>query len=196
MRSFYLLLCCLFGGAFAVSAQSDNDAPAAIRPANIGFGFNFYDFTTAQRIRQNSLSSTINNDQLAEISDMAPGLSIVYAKGLRPQIDFAASLGIGSGRVFLQNKPNQVRNTSFASADVAVQLKLLPERFVFLPYVSAGIGATVTEGFYGATMPLGVGMRFRISDGTSIGLQSQYRVAVTETAGYHFQHGLTIMGKL
>lgn len=199
MKFFYLSLCCLLGSTFTFNAYSQENTTniaATLRPAAIGFGFNMYDFASAQRIRQTSLGSALNNKQVAKFSEMAPGVSVVYAKGLRPKIDFNASIGFGSGKVYLENNPSRVRNTGFVAADASIHLKLLTEEFPVNPFISAGVGATVTEGFYGAILPLGLGIRFRLTDEASIGLQSQYRVAVTETAGYHFIHGITIMGKL
>jgi OmpA-OmpF porin, OOP family len=196
MKSFYLFFCCFLFGSLATSAQNIDAAAPAIRPAAIGFGVTLYDFTTAQRIRRGSLSSTINNKRIAKFRELGPGGSVYYAKGLRPKLDFAASLGYGSGTVYLENNPEKSRNTGFVTADAGIQLKLLTEAFAVNPFVSTGVGVTVTQGFYGAIVPVGLGVRFRITDDAAIVLQSQYRSAITETAGYHFVHGITIMGKL
>lgn len=194
MKSFYLVFCSLLIGAFSANAQ--DASTDVLKPTTMGFGLALFDFTTPQRIRSSSLASTINNKRIAKISDFAPGAAFYYVKGLRPKLDFASSIGFGSGRVYLENNPEKVRNTSFLYADAGVQLKLLTEQYAVNPFVSAGLGATVTKGFYGAIIPIGVGIRFRISDEASLVMQSQYRSAITETAGYHIFHGITIMGKL
>ncbi|OLY92609.1 hypothetical protein BUE76_12450 [Cnuella takakiae] len=190
------MFCCLLGSFFQVKAQETTTAAPSIRPANFGFGISLFDFTTASRIRQNSLSSIINSKQGAKIDDMAPGVSISYVKGIQPRLDFAASFSYASGRVYLQQSPNTARSSSFVVADASVQAKLLPEGFFMNPFVSGGVGVTVTQGYYGAILPLGAGFRFQITDEAAITLQSQYRVAVTESAGYHFVHGISIFGKL
>lgn len=197
MNTRFFLFCCLLCSFIQVKAQDVSaTANEAIRPASFGFGLSLFDFTTASRIRQNTLASTINNKQIAKVSEMAPGVNITYVKGLRSKLDFAASLGFASGRVFLQNYPTTSRKSSFVSADASVQAKLLPEGFFMTPYVSAGVGVTITQGYYGAILPLSAGFRFQLTEEAALGIQSQYRVAITETAGYHFVHGITFFGKL
>lgn len=194
MKSLNLLLCCLLGGILQVNAQQTNAAP--VKPASFGFGIAFFDFTTASRIRQSSLSAVINNKQAAKVEDFAPGANFTYSKGLLPKVDFAATLSFASGSVILQNSPERIRKGGMVAADASIQLKLLTDEYAVVPYVSGGLGATVFKGFYGAMMPLGTGIRFRITNDASINLQTQYRLAITETAGYHFMHGLTFEAKL
>lgn len=197
MNTRFLLFCCLLCSLVQAKAQDvSTTTNTGIRPGTFGFGLSLFDFTTASRIRQNTLSSTINNKQIAKVADMAPGVNFSYVKGLRNKLDFAASLSYASGRVFLENNPTTARKSSFVSADASVQAKLLPEGYFLTPYVSAGVGVTITQGYYGAILPLGAGLRFQLTDEAALGIQTQYRVAVTETAGYHFVHGITFFGKL
>lgn len=192
------VLCLLLFCTTSVCAQ-ESETPSEkplLRPATIGVGVIFTDFTTARSLRNGSLVSAINNDEIASLGDMAAGAAVTYAKGLLPHLDFAATLGYTSGRVVLQNKPDQITKQGFLSLDASFQGKMLPDNFRLIPYVSAGVGASVSNGYFGAMMPLGVGLRLRVSEKLSLGLQSQYRLAITETAGYHFMHGLNIMGSL
>lgn len=195
MKRSHLVLLLLLLGTRTVFAQ-DTEQKAQKRPASFGFGVVFNDFITAERIQNAALESVINNKQAAKLGDMAPGLNVTYATGLKPKIDFAANLGFSSGTAYLENKTAPINNTTIVSLDASVQFKMFPESFRAIPYLSAGVGTTIIKGYYGAIMPLGVGFRFRVSDEFGIGIQSQYRVAVTETAGNHLSHGLTIYGKL
>jgi hypothetical protein len=197
MNRMHLALCLMLFLATPAFAQESEESPSRnLRPASFGFGVLFNDFITARNIRNATIESAINNKQIAKLRNMNAGISAVYAQGLLPKLDFAATLGFSSGSVVLRNKSDQIKNLAFLSADASVQAKMLPENFRLIPYLSAGIGASVSDGYYGAMLPLGVGLRFRISDEFSLGLQSQYRVAVTETSGYHLSHGLTVLGKL
>ena len=63
-----------------------------IRPAAIGISFILNDFTTADRIRNSSLSSVLAKDQWSKLSEMSPGIAITYFKGLRKHVDFAGTL--------------------------------------------------------------------------------------------------------
>lgn len=197
MNRMHLALCLLLFFASPVVAQdSEETQNSELRPASLGISVIFNDFITARNIRNSSIESVINNSQTAKLRNMNAGLAVTYAQGLLPKLDLGVTVGFTSGSVVLRNKPDQTKNIGFLTADASVQAKMLPETFRLIPYVSAGIGATVADGYYGAMMPLGVGLRFRISDEFSLGLQSQYRVAVTETSGYHLSHGLTVYGKL
>lgn len=197
MKKVCLAACLLLLASVPTFAQ-DNSEPSTkpIRPASVGFSLIFNDFITARNIRNTSLPATLNNKQTAKLREMAKGVAVHYEQGLTPHLDFAASFGYSSGAIYLENKPDQKRQASFASLDASVQAKMLPENFLLIPYLSAGIGASAVDGYYGAILPLGVGLRLNVSEDFSIGLQSQYRFAVTETAGYHFLHGFTIIGRL
>lgn len=191
MKRLHLALSMLLLSTASVFAQE-----AEVRPATFGFGLYVNDFTTVRNIRNSSIETVINNKQYSRLRDFSPGIGVSYAKGLKPRVDFAAMLGFASGNVVLRNKPDQEQATTVISADASVQFKMFPESFAVIPYVSAGVGATIAKGYYGAILPVGVGFRVRITDEVAFGVQSQYRIAVTETAGYHLMHGISILGRL
>lgn len=160
-----------------------------LRPA-IGISFNLTDFTTASRIRSTSLSKVIANKQIAKIREMSPGLSISYYKGLQKHLDFVATLG---GTFLNYPFPDKTfsSNSLLLTADAQLNFKLTSEKYWVQPYATAGVGAHQYAGYYGAYIPLGLGVKVNLYDEVQIYLTSQYRVPVTtETANYHFFHSL------
>jgi OmpA-OmpF porin, OOP family len=69
------------------------------------------------------------------------------------------------------------------------------EKFFVQPYIIAGIGGHKYLNYYGAFLPLGLGIKFRFLEETQLFINSTYRVPVTtETANYHFQHSIGVAG--
>jgi|CXWL01.1.fsa_nt_gi outer membrane protein OmpA-like peptidoglycan-associated protein len=166
------------------------------RQPAIGISFFLNDFITADRIRSTSLSQVISNKKFAKLRQMSPGLAINYFKGLTNHIDFAGSIG-GS----FVNYPMPSR--AFASdnflleASAQMNLKLTTEKYWVQPYIIAGVGAHKYRSYYGAFMPLGLGLKVNFFDEAHLFIASTYRVPVTtETANYHLQHSIGIAGAL
>ena len=78
MKKILAVLLALFLIGPAGFSQDDE-----IRPAAIGVSFILNDYTTAERIRSSSLSSVLNNDEWAEVKEMAPGLAIILFQRIK-----------------------------------------------------------------------------------------------------------------
>ena len=165
-----------------------------IRPPAIGISFFLNDFQTATRIRTTSLSQVLSDKKWAKIKEMSPGLAITYFKGLSKHVDFAGTLG-GS----FVNYP--MKNRTFANdnflleANATMNFKMVSEKYWVQPYLIAGVGVHKYRSYYGAFMPLGMGLKINFFDEAHLFITSQYRVPVTtETANYHFQNSIGIAG--
>ena len=167
-----------------------------VRQPAIGISFFLNDFITAERIRTTSLSSVISDKKFAKMSQMSPGLAINYFKGLANHVDFAASLG-GSfvdypmpGRAFASDN-------FLLDFSATVNLKMTTEKYWVQPYIIAGVAAHKYRSYYGATLPLGLGVKINFFDEAHLFLNSTYRVPViTETSNYHLQHSIGIAGSI
>jgi OOP family OmpA-OmpF porin len=168
---------------------------ASIRQSAIGISFSLTDFVTADRIRNGSLSQVLNEKKLAKFKDMSPGIGISYFKGLRPKIDFAAGLNGTFLDYPFRNRAAFGNNNFLLEADVSAQFKLVTEDYWVIPYVSAGIGAHMYKVYYGAYVPIGIGVRINLFDEAGLNINSQYRIPVNyETSNYHFYHSIGIYG--
>jgi OmpA-OmpF porin, OOP family len=179
---------------FISNISSAQDKP--IRPRALGVSFIMNDFTTAQRIRNNSLATVLRNKQWSKFREMSPGLALTYFKGLKPTIDFAGTLGASFVNYPLRNnKPQGSSDGLLLEGDVSVNFKLLDESYWVTPYVSAGVGASKYKGYYAAFVPLGLGIKVNLFDEASVFVASQYRIPVSyETGNYHFMYSFGISG--
>lgn len=166
-----------------------------VRPASLGVSFFMNDFTTAQRIRTTSLSDVLSDKKWAKFREMTPGIAISYFQGLTPKVDFAGTLAAS-----YESKPFG-DGQSFASddlllqADASIQLKMVTEDYWVQPYASIGLGAQKYKGYYGAFIPVGVGIKLNLYDEAAIFINSQYRIPVTTaTSGYHFFYSIGVAG--
>jgi outer membrane protein OmpA-like peptidoglycan-associated protein len=193
MKKILTLLFALYLFAPAGHAQDDE-----IRPAAIGVSFILNDFTTADRIRNTSLSSVLANGSWAKFKDMSPGIAITYFKGLRKHVDFAGTLAGSFVNYTLQNKAPTSGDKFLLEADAAVNIKLLTEKYWVTPYVIAGVGAQMYDGtYFGAFIPTGAGIKINLFDDAHVFLTSQYRIPVTkETVNYRFFNQFGIAGRI
>jgi OmpA-OmpF porin, OOP family len=167
-----------------------------IRPKALGISFFVNDFVTPARIRSSSLVNVLADKKLAKLSEMNPGIAINYFKGLRKHIDYALSLGGSFLRYPMPNKSFS-SNKLLLEASGSVNLKMMSEKYWVQPYLSLGVAGHKYLGYYGASLPLGVGMKVNFLDEAHLFITSTYRVPLTtETGNYHLQHALGVAARL
>jgi hypothetical protein len=163
------------------------------KSSTIGIHFILNDFKTAAQLRANGLSDVLNTKQYSNTKRMAPGMAISYIQGLCEQLDFAATL---SGSFVDYPVPDNLGNGSqnlLLEAVATANLKLVSDKYWFVPFLTAGVGASKYKGYYGAIMPVGLGIQLRLSEETIILINSQYRIPVTNnTTAYHFYHSFGV----
>ncbi|MCY7293572.1 MAG: hypothetical protein LH615_15450, partial [Ferruginibacter sp.] len=186
-----ILLACIGLGLF-VSAFAQGEHKK--RPS-LGIHFFLNDFKTAQSVRSNGLANTLNTKVWHKTNTMTAGMAISYLQGLNNNLDFVGTLS-GS---FL-NYPNAKTPTTdprlLLEGAATLNLKLLPDKYIVSPFLTAGIGGAKFGGYYSAFMPFGVGAQVKIVDEVYLLLNSQYRVPVTENASYHFYHSVGVAANL
>jgi len=164
------------------------------RPS-FGIHFILNDFKTAQSVRATGLGNTINSNKWHKTNNMTAGMAISYLQGMNSNLDFVGTLS-GS---FL-NYPNTKTISSdpllLLEGAATLNLKLLSDKYILNPFLTAGIGGSKFGGYYAAFMPFGIGAQVKIVDEVYIILNSQYRVPVTENASYHFYHSLGVAAPL
>jgi outer membrane protein OmpA-like peptidoglycan-associated protein len=120
------------------------------------------------------------------------GLS--YIKGLNEHFDYSINGYIGSLKYPVRNSngvsiPSNV-SKFLIEVDGSIHMKLLPDNYIVVPYLSAGIGASLWNGRFEAFAPLGAGLQFGLGQGYFAFSNFQYRVPVTQGANYHFFYSL------
>ena len=169
-----------------------------IRPPALGISFFLNDFTTASRIRTSSLNAVLRDKKWAKFREMSPGLAVTYFQGLTKRIDFAGTLG-GSFVTYTFANGNQPSTSQkfLWEGDASANFKLTGEHYWVQPFLSAGVGASVYNSYWGAFVPLGIGTKINFFDEVHLFINAQYRVPVTlETSNYHFYYGIGIASVL
>ena len=189
-----LLAACMLTAAVAQENAIKN--PYKKKPA-IGFAFTFHDFQTAQDLKNTSLNQVLKDKQWYKTGRMSPGLSLSYFQGLTDHLDFMARLGGTFVSYPIPNKTQSGNDKLLAELDANVNAKLLSDKYWVSPYLTAGIGASHWDGYFGAYVPLGVGIQINLLDQAYINLNAQYRVAVTDaTAANHLFYSFGVAGSL
>lgn len=157
------------------------------------FSVNFLlnDFRTADRLRTSTVESVLNQKKWSQIKEMSPGLSLNYFQGLSDHVDFMATLGGSFADVTPKNQETTNKSNVFLlELDANVNLKLLSDRYAVNPYLTAGVGASMYKSSYGAYIPFGVGVQFKLTPESFLFLNSQYRVGITDKASNHFVYSI------
>lgn len=181
-----LLVVCAFSFASTLFAQetSSKKSPSLV----INFMFN--DFKTPVYFRTGSLSSVINKKQFTKLKGMDPGLSITYLNGIFSKLDFAATLGGSFVQYPYKNQSTSSNDNLLLEADASLNLRLLEDNYVINPFLSAGVGASYFDSHYGALIPFGTGLQFKLGAEEVLRIQAQYRVGITESTSNHFNFSL------
>ncbi len=167
-----------------------------VRPAALGVSFFLNDFVSADRIRTTSLTTVLANKKWARFKEMSPGLAVTYFKGLTKYLDFAGSVG-GSFINYPMPGKQFDDDRLLLEWNGSINFKMTSEKYWVQPYITAGVGGHKYRRYWGAFMPLGLGIKVNILDEAHFFIMSQYRVAVTaETSNYHFQNSFGIAGIL
>jgi OOP family OmpA-OmpF porin len=191
---FSLIALGLSAGSFAQTLPSYKKRPT------LGLNFFLKDVTTANLISQNSLAVVLSNGQWTKLTDMAPGLSLTYYNGISDHLDFTASFGgsftkypfsAGSGIAPSTN------NKFLMEASAGVNVKLLADNYLIVPYAHIGIGASLYGGtYFAAYIPTGLGLQFALGEGTFINALFGYNNKVSNSSISHFTYSLGIASPL
>ncbi|MEO6869632.1 MAG: OmpA family protein [Ginsengibacter sp.] len=163
---------------------------------NLGVSFFLNDFKTAAAIRANGLEKTLDNQKLFNPVNMNPGAAITYLAGLSGHMDFSGTLGASLLDYPNNNFPDGGNDHLLLETTASVNLKLLSDRYAVVPFIDLGVGASNYKKYFGAFIPIGIGLQVNIADEAFILLNSQYRVPVTENTSYHFYHSLGIAANI
>jgi hypothetical protein len=187
MKKLSLLL--IFSGFIASAFAQEN----TYKKGNaLGISFFLNDFKTASEIRSMGLADVLNNHNFFKTSRMNPGVAIDYLSGLSNHVDFIATLGGSSVDYPIQNVAPFGKKSLLLETTASVNLKLLTDEYSVVPFIDLGVGASKYKKYFAAFMPFGVGLQVNVKDAAYILINSQYRVAVTQNASYHFYHSIGI----
>lgn len=167
-----------------------------IKNPAIGIHFFFDDFKTAANIKATSLSTVLRENAFGKAKDMAPGLSISYLDGLSEHLDFSATLGGSFLNYPIDGKSSNGAESFLLEADASVHAKMFSDQYVVVPFLSIGTGFSKYKGYFGAFIPVGVGLQVNFFDDAFLMINSQYRLKVSEVTNNHFFYSIGIAGNI
>jgi outer membrane protein OmpA-like peptidoglycan-associated protein len=128
---------------------------------------------------------------------MSPGIGLHYFRGVKNHIDVSASVH-GSFLIHpFINKPDNPVDRFLLQVEGTAQFKMVSDNYVLQPFLIGGFGAQKYYVYYGAYIPLGVGLNINFFNEGRLFVNSTYRVPITTgTANYHFVHSVGISGRI
>lgn len=161
---------------------------------SLAIHYAFTDYKSGFDVRNSSLVTVLNNGNLYKARRMDPGLAISYMEGFTPHIDFAGTL---TGTFLSHPTTGGFTNTSGTDAlllefAATANFKLLTDNYFLTPYITLGVGASKWSSYYAAFIPIGLGLQSNLGGNTFVFANTQYRVAATENASYHFYHSIGV----
>ena len=163
------------------------------RRSGLGMSFFLNDFQTAADIKRNGLSSVIKAKNLFRVKRMEIGLALNYVKGLSNNVDFSGSFGATFVDYPIPTLPAFGSKELLTEATANLNLKLLSDKYWFVPFFDVGLGASKYLSHYAAFVPVGIGVQVNFNDEAFLVINSQYRIKVTEQAATHLYHSLGII---
>jgi len=183
MKKYILSMMALVACTISYGQKDYKKAPS------LSIAFILDDFKSAGEIKTSSLSTLLRNNQWHKVNRMNPGISAGYIQGISSHVDFAATL---AGVYTAYPVPNKIitrqKQNLLLEAAATANVKLLTDKYIVNPFLTAGIGASKYKGYYSAFLPLGLGLQFKLTDEIFVIVNSQYRVPVSENAAEHFYH--------
>lgn len=166
-----------------------------IRSHELGVSFNLYDFKTAELIRTTSLNAVIRDKQFGD--DLSMGIGLHYFKGITKHIDFGGALHASYVSQTLPGKPVDGTDRFMLQLEGTGQFKMVTDKYWLQPFLIGGFGAQKYSIYYGAYMPLGLGLNVNFFNEGRLFINSTYRVPITTgTVNYHFMHAFGISGRI
>lgn len=190
MKKFVLICSSIFFVVCHATAQTGSYP----KTTSIGISFLFFDYETPDRMRRTSFRQVLKEGNWAHLNEMSPGLAITYFKSLHPHIDFASTI---SGAFADNALPGETvtENAFVVEGDATLQFNLLNNRYMVTPYAVAGVGASKFKSYYGAFMPLGLGVKVNFFNEAAFFLNGKYHLPVNDgTINPHFVLSLGIAG--
>lgn len=166
------------------------------QPATLGIHFVFNDFATAQLIRSSSLSSVLKDKRFGKLKDMSQGLAISYGNGISETFDFSSTIAGSFLSYPFRDKPESGSDFLLLELDASIRGKMLPDKYWFVPYIQVGVGISKYQDYWGTFIPAGVGIQISFFGEAYLLINSQYRIAVSEAANYHFIHSIGLVGNI
>jgi outer membrane protein OmpA-like peptidoglycan-associated protein len=170
----FILIALIFTSIFTAWSQ---DSSPVKKPA-VGLHFFYNDFVTAQRIGATSLKDVLKNDQWNQIQNMEGGFGLDYLQGLTKHIDMVGTLN-GSWVDYMLPSGTLYGSSNFMlDINAGAHLKLLPDKYIFSPFLIAKAGFTAYKDISGFSLNPGAGLQICLFKEAFVLTTVEYRTAL------------------
>ena len=184
----------------AVSATAQTTPISYKKRPSLGFHFQLQDVTTPGLIGTGSASSVLTNNQWTKIKNLDPGMSFQYIEGLNEYVDLQVSAGAAAVRYPFRAKsgiPVPSAKRLLLETDVALNVKMLKDKYSIVPYFTIGAGASMYGGTYFATYaPIGVGLQVKLGNDNFLTTSFVHRTAMSSLASNHLTYNIGIVSPI
>jgi OOP family OmpA-OmpF porin len=193
MKRLLLPLLLVFPALYTFLSAQEKDY---IKQPILGVNFLFNDFGGGGYLKTYGLNRAIRDKQIGQFKTMSPGLSINYISGISKYLDLSAGISGSFLDYPISGKSAFGNDNLLLEGDVSVNAKMLPDKYWFIPYLSAGAGVSKYKGYYGAFVPLGTGIQVNFYDEAYIFINAQYRFGITENTSNHLYYSIGVAGNI
>jgi OmpA-OmpF porin, OOP family len=160
----------------------------------LGVHYTLHDFNTGVALKNSSLSDVLLKGDWKDVKQMSPGVALSYTKGLTDHLDVMTRLGFTSVEYPRPGTTPGINSNAkgLFEGDVNLNVKLLSDKYWVSPFLSVGAGASAWNGYWGAYVPLGLGLQVSVYQQVFVFVQSQYRLPLTGNTNNHIFHSVGI----
>lgn len=177
---------------FSVIAHSYSQETISYKKRpTLSIHFLLNDFKTADLIAKSSLGSVLRNKDWSRIKDMDAGFGLQYLQGLNEHFDITGRLDVSFLDYLFKKKPPLGTDNGLFEGDINLRMKLLSDKYLISPYLSAGVGTSLYSGYLATYAPFGAGLQFSLGHGDAfIFSDFQTRVPLTGNSNYHLNYSV------
>lgn len=177
-----LLLAVTFGLSVALYAQDKDLKKQPTLMVNLGM----YDFKSAAAMKASGFSTVLKDHNWARFSDMKASMGLSYIQGLTNKMDVQTSLYAAFLDYPFKSRASLGNDKFLLEVDASINFKLLPDSYAVVPFVSAGVGVSKHNIYWGAFAPVGAGFQVNLGNSETFLITSmQYRFGVSSLASDH-----------
>lgn len=202
------------GSGFVILLLLNAQPAQAQNKQGFGIHFSMYDFYGPQTDKYffadkakytYNESEGIYDTSLQKRLYWTPSVKFTYWNALNKHLDLSLGLSLASIDYPDANPDENYINRSFYNIsdakksilltefDARINYNIIPkDDYILSPYVFAGINASYHSPYFGADIPLGLGLNVNLSKNDDIffNLESAYKIAASEHDQNHLQHSL------
>ncbi len=165
--------------ASGLFAQTKMDRSWAAKKSTLfGIHFDLLDFKTPVSWKNNNSARNATN-----VKDLDFGFSLSYWKGLTSHIDFSTKINALIHNYSSADRRIATTNTEAGfELEPTINIRAFKDYNVVNPFLTAGIGAGLYTGKFGAYVPTGVGVQFNFNSMTYLMIQATYHWTLSKDA--------------